>query len=192
MLVRWKRLRENLQILCHPICNRLYMYGSFSIGVYSDVEFSICSVYKIQSLLAVLMMNYYWQYSWWIRVWNSMCLCVIHMEMHTCTLSAPDVTCHLAMTPPKYTHCNTLQHTVPHCNTLQHTSTRRMSRKNAACHTYELVTSRTYMRDMSHINESRHTDTHHTHTHTHTHIHTHKHTDTDIDTDTYHQHLHTW
>ena len=131
-----------------------------------------------------------------------MCLCVIHMEMHTCTLSAPDVTCHLAMTPPKYTHCNTLQHTVPHCNTLQHTSTRRMSRKNAACHTYELVTSRTYMRDMSHINESRHTDTHTSHTHTHTHIHTctctctrphthtHTHTHTLTHTDT-HIHTHT-
>jgi len=54
-----------------------------------------------------------------------------HHEFHyTCTISRGCVECVMqceeesqTLQHPKYTHCNTLQHTAKHCNTLQHTAT---------------------------------------------------------------------
>jgi len=39
ILVRWQSLRNNLEILCHPICNRLYahMYIDTRVSTYDDV-----------------------------------------------------------------------------------------------------------------------------------------------------------
>ena len=34
ILVRWKSLRNNLKIMCHPICNQLEMYIDIFISIY--------------------------------------------------------------------------------------------------------------------------------------------------------------
>jgi len=36
ILVRWKCYRNNLKILCHPICNRLYVHYSFNLWLICD------------------------------------------------------------------------------------------------------------------------------------------------------------